>query len=68
MEEIMISLAAVWRTKGGLTRLAHLLGEPISTVHSWKRRGRVPRWRRGQIEDALRTFDEFGELGNGRRP
>jgi hypothetical protein len=39
---------------GGATALAKELRAPISTVHSWKLKGRIPHWRRQQIEDAAR--------------
>jgi hypothetical protein len=36
------------------TKLARAIGEKVSTVHSWKRVGRIPRWRRDQIAEAAR--------------
>jgi len=38
---------------GGFTRMSHLMGVPISTIHAWARRGRVPHWRVEQINRAL---------------
>lgn len=34
---------------GGVTSVARRLGEPNSTVHSWKQKGRIPRWRRPSV-------------------
>lgn len=31
---------------GGQTALAGFLGEPVSTVDSWKGNGNIPRWRK----------------------
>lgn len=35
---------------GGFSQLARRLGEPLSTVHGWARRKRLPPWRAKQIE------------------
>jgi hypothetical protein len=42
---------------GGATALAKELQAPISTVHSWKLKGRIPHWRRAQVEEAARRRD-----------
>ena len=34
---------------GGATAVARELGDPASTVHSWKRFNRVPRWRQPDL-------------------
>jgi hypothetical protein len=34
---------------GGFSGLARRLGEPLSTVHGWARRKRLPPWRARQI-------------------
>lgn len=38
---------------GGLTRMARALGHRhCTTVQGWERSGRIPAWRRPEIEDA----------------
>lgn len=59
MEKTKADLAAIFRSKGGVTRVARLIGAPVTTVHHWKRTGKVPEWRWPQIEQALSTEDEF---------
>ena len=39
---------------GGVTFIAREMGEPNSTVHSWKRSNRIPRWRRQAVADLAR--------------
>lgn len=39
---------------GGQTKTARACGVPISTVDSWKRKGRIPPWRRPAIIAAAR--------------
>ncbi len=34
---------------GGFTKVAKDTGTPITTVHSWKRVGFIPEWRRPQL-------------------
>lgn len=41
--------AAVIAAFGTPTKLARAIGEKVSTVHSWKQKGKIPRWRRVQI-------------------
>lgn len=40
---------------GGVTKLAKSLALPITTVHAWKRRGRIPADRFGDILEAARA-------------
>jgi hypothetical protein len=68
MEQIRSAFDAILKEQGGVTRLARLMNVPVTTVHKWKGAwtGRVPcvaPW--PQIEQAVRTLDEFKELGNG---
>jgi len=42
---------------GGYTEMARVMSVPISTVHAWKRRGKVPAWRINSIEAALKTIN-----------
>lgn len=65
MEKVKEAVDALFRESGGVTRLARMIGAPVTTVHKWKMNGKVPEWRWPQIEQALRTSDEFRELGNG---
>ena len=39
---------------GGVTRLAEAIDAPITTVHSWLTRGRIPAWRQAAIMAAAR--------------
>lgn len=39
----------IFKSFGGATPLATELGEAVSTVHDWKKRDAIPRWRRGSI-------------------
>lgn len=66
MEKLKNAVDAMFRESGGVTKLARMLGVPVTTVHQWKTKGRVPEWRWPQIEQALRTESEFRELGNDR--
>lgn len=55
MDASPIIVDLVFEAFGGTTALAEALnGEPITTVHSWKRSGRIPRWRKRQIAAAAR--------------
>lgn len=65
MEKVKSAVAALFKQAGGVTRLARMIGAPVTTVHKWKIKGKVPEWRWPQIEQAMRTNDEFRELGNG---
>lgn len=62
MDDTKELVAALFKQKGGTTRLARMLGEAVTTVHYWKHRG-VPEWRWPQIEEKLRTNDEFRAIG-----
>jgi uncharacterized protein YjcR len=66
MDDIRETVAAIFKEKDGTTRLANMLGLAVTTVHYWKQHG-VPEWRWPQIEEKLRTSDEFKELGRDRR-
>ena len=37
---------------GGTSALARAAGVPITTAHSWLRRGRIPSWREVQLKQA----------------
>ena len=39
---------------GGTTETARIVGAPVTTVHSWKQKNAIPRWRWQAIEDAAR--------------
>lgn len=57
--------AMLHREAKGVTRLARLINAPVTTVHKWKKAG-VPEWRWPQIEQALRTHDDFKDLNHAR--
>lgn len=40
---------------GGFSGLARSLNEPLSTVHGWARRKRLPPWRARQIAEMARA-------------
>jgi hypothetical protein len=46
---------------GGATVIAGETGDPVQTVHSWKKNGNIPHWRRAAVIEAARklgkTFD-----------
>jgi uncharacterized protein YjcR len=67
MQTLIEQLDPYWNQKGGVTKLAKILGESLSTVHSWKRRRSIPHWRVAQVEDALRTHEEFKDLNASRQ-
>jgi hypothetical protein len=67
MENAKNAVATIFRQSGGVTRLARMIGAPVTTVHKWKMTGKIPDWRWPQIEQALRTSDEFKDLNNGAR-
>lgn len=64
MEKVRNAVAAIFKESGGVTRLARLIGAPVTTVHKWKMTGRIPQWRYPQIEQALRTEGEFKDLND----
>lgn len=41
----MDTVSDILRDLGGVTAVSNEIGIPITTVHSWKRTGFVPRWR-----------------------
>jgi hypothetical protein len=50
---------------GGVAKLAAALNLPITTVHSWKRAGRVPAWRLAAIQSVARDMSvEIPPLGD----
>jgi hypothetical protein len=53
------------RALGGVRPTARALGVPVSTVHNWTQRG-IPKWRMHQIEEALRTHEDFEDQNRGR--
>lgn len=40
---------------GGLSKASRALGCPISTVNSWREKGRIPSWRRDPVLSNLRS-------------
>jgi hypothetical protein len=38
---------------GGTSAVARLLDEPVSTVQSWKKKNRIPRWRLPRVQALL---------------
>lgn len=40
---------------GGPSAVARALSVPISTVHSWKTKGGIPRWRQDAVADLARS-------------
>jgi hypothetical protein len=50
-------LVKIVKRFGGYTEMARVMSVPISTVHAWKRRGKVPAWRINSIEAALKTIN-----------
>jgi len=48
-------MAEILSAFGGVAKLARRLDVPMTTVHAWKRTGRLPAWRRRDIEDAARN-------------
>lgn len=40
---------------GGASTLARAAGIPVTTVHSWLRRGAIPSWRLHQIKQAAKA-------------
>jgi hypothetical protein len=67
MENVKNAVAALFRERSGVTRLARMIGAPVTTVHKWKTSGKIPDWRWPQIEQALRTQDEFKDLNDGAK-
>jgi hypothetical protein len=57
---------AIIKKLGGIRPAAKLLGLPVSTVANWHRKDRVPVWRLHQIEEALRTQEDFEDQNRGR--
>jgi DNA-binding transcriptional regulator YiaG len=43
---------------GSVTGLARALGIPVTTVHEWKRRRRIPSWRIDAVRAALAAQQE----------
>ncbi len=57
----------VIRLFGGLTKTANAIGAPVTTVQSWGKTGRVPRWRRAQIAAAAHGLGRSDELPSAWR-
>ena len=55
MEIIGDHVDQVFEAFRGPSALARALGEPVSTVLSWKAKRRIPRWRREPIRVAAET-------------
>ena len=45
----MDTVSDILRELGGVTAISNETGIPLTTVHSWKRTGFVPRWRVPQL-------------------
>jgi len=48
-------IATIFSAFGGTSALARASGIPITTVHSWLRRGAIPSWRIHQIKQAAKA-------------
>ncbi|MFQ3666662.1 MAG: hypothetical protein SNJ79_11655 [Sphingomonadaceae bacterium] len=42
---------------GAITDVARLLSVPVTTVHAWKTRGRVPSWRISALAAAIEQLE-----------
>lgn len=42
-------MASVFQKFGGIRPMAAKVGDPVSTVKSWHKKGRIPRWRHDAI-------------------
>lgn len=50
-------VAKLFASRGNMTALAGEMRCPVQTVHSWKRKGSVPSWRRSAVLDAVRRLN-----------
>lgn len=57
--DVSSDVDAIFDAFGGATALARAIDAPITTCHSWKRHGRIPRWWHEKIDRAA------DEAGNG---
>ena len=44
----------IFMALGGATAIAAETGDPVQTVHSWKSKGSIPRWRRPSLLEVAR--------------
>lgn len=44
----------IFKALGGSTAIASDTGFPVQTVHSWKAKGAIPRWRRQPLLEMAR--------------
>jgi hypothetical protein len=51
----MENIANIIAAFGGVTKAAAAIGVPITTLHSWKTRGKVPSWRHDAVMKAARN-------------
>ena len=49
-----MTVAGLIDALGGTSIVARALGEPVTTVHAWKVKGRLPRWRRPALLELAR--------------
>ena len=50
----MDTVATIFETLGGVKAVAMETGDPYQTVHSWKAKGAIPRWRRPPLLEMAR--------------
>jgi len=44
----------IFAVLGEATAIASETGDPVQTVHSWKSKGKIPRWRRQSVLELAR--------------
>lgn len=69
MEERAVDFAKAVKVFGGYSALARRLKVPLSTLHGWHRRDKLPGWRAEQIRQLARNArqDVFKEEKPKRR-
>lgn len=50
----MTVIEHIFKELGEATAIAVETGDPVQTVHSWKAKGNIPRWRRASLLDVAR--------------
>lgn len=51
---------------GGTTAVATMLGVPITTVHAWTVKGKVPKWRTADLAQIAAAADALDRLTPAR--